>query len=81
MANISDTKGFGSLISQYGTDSAKAKAGIEKPATTTEETGALADQNVFLKLYIEQLKGQDLLRLKMRMIWWLKCHSLVLWSV
>ena len=59
MANISDTKGLGNLISQYGTDSAKAKAGIEKPATTTEETGALADQNVFLKLYIEQLKGQD----------------------
>lgn len=59
MANISDTKGLGNLISQYGTDSAKAKSGIEKPASTTEEAGALADQNVFLKLYIEQLKGQD----------------------
>ncbi|ETX10427.1 flagellar basal body rod modification protein FlgD [Marinomonas ushuaiensis DSM 15871] len=59
MANISDTKGLGNLISQYGTDSAKAKAGIEKPEVSTEDTGALADQNVFLKLYIEQLKGQD----------------------
>lgn len=59
MANISDTKGLGNLISQYGTDSAKANAGVEKPAASTEETTALADQNVFLKLYIEQLKGQD----------------------
>jgi flagellar basal-body rod modification protein FlgD len=60
MANISDTKGLGGLISQYGTDAAKSKAGIEKPdVSKTEEAGALADQNVFLKLYIEQLKGQD----------------------
>ncbi|MGO2353275.1 MAG: flagellar hook assembly protein FlgD [Marinomonas foliarum] len=58
MANISDTKGLGGLISQYGTDAAKSKAGIEKPEVTKEEA-ALADQNVFLKLYIEQLKGQD----------------------
>lgn len=58
MANISDTKGLGGLISQYGTDSAKSKAGIEKPEQV-KESGALADQNIFLKLYIEQLKGQD----------------------
>ncbi|NLQ17529.1 flagellar biosynthesis protein FlgD [Marinomonas sp. M1K-6] len=60
MANISDSKGLGGLISQYGTESAKAKSGIEKPeALKKEEAAALADQNVFLKLYIEQLKGQD----------------------
>ncbi|MCB5162849.1 flagellar hook assembly protein FlgD [Marinomonas algarum] len=58
MANISDTKGLGGLISQYGTESAKSKAGIEKPEAEEQST-ALADQNVFLKLYIEQLKGQD----------------------
>lgn len=58
MANISDMKGLGGLISQYGTDSAKSKAGIEKPEQV-KESGALADQNIFLKLYIEQLKGQD----------------------
>ncbi|MBD5769736.1 flagellar hook assembly protein FlgD [Marinomonas colpomeniae] len=58
MANISDTKGLNNLISQYGTDSAKSKSGIEKPEVQAEKT-AMADQNVFLKLYIEQLKGQD----------------------
>ncbi|NVK74366.1 flagellar biosynthesis protein FlgD [Marinomonas sp. CT5] len=58
MANISDTKGLSGLISQYGTDAAKSKAGIEKPEVAKDEA-ALADQNVFLKLYIEQLKGQD----------------------
>lgn len=58
MANISDTKGLGGLISQYGTDAAKSKAGIEKPDAPKDDA-ALADQNVFLKLYIEQLKGQD----------------------
>ena len=58
MANISDTKGLGGLISQYGTEAAKSKVGIEKPEVPKDE-GALADQNVFLKLYIEQLKGQD----------------------
>jgi flagellar basal-body rod modification protein FlgD len=58
MANISDNNGLGGLISQYGTDAAKSKAGIEKPETQ-KENAALADQNVFLKLYIEQLKGQD----------------------
>lgn len=59
MADISDTKGLNGLISQYGTDAAKSKSGIEKPDDKKEATGALADQNVFLKLYIEQLKGQD----------------------
>ncbi|MDP5057260.1 MAG: flagellar biosynthesis protein FlgD [Marinomonas hwangdonensis] len=58
MANISDMKGLNGLISQYGTDAAKSKAGIEK-ADVKKEDAALADQNVFLKLYIEQLKGQD----------------------
>lgn len=58
MANISDSNPLHGLIAQYGTDGAKAKAGIEKPAEATTEAG-LADQNVFLKLYIEQLKGQD----------------------
>lgn len=58
MANISDSNPLHGLIAQYGTDGAKAKAGIEKPAEATAEAG-LADQNVFLKLYIEQLKGQD----------------------
>ncbi|MBJ7539796.1 flagellar hook assembly protein FlgD [Marinomonas transparens] len=58
MANISDNNGLKNLISQYGTEGAKSKAGIEKPEVAVEE-GALADQNVFLKLYIEQLKGQD----------------------
>lgn len=58
MANISDSKGLNGLISQYGTEAAKTKAGIEKPEVKKDEA-ALADQNVFLKLYIEQLKGQD----------------------
>ena len=58
MANISDSKGLNGLISQYGTEAAKTKAGIEKPEVQKDEA-ALADQNVFLKLYIEQLKGQD----------------------
>ncbi|UTV98782.1 flagellar biosynthesis protein FlgD [Marinomonas rhizomae] len=58
MANISDTKGLNGLISQYGTEAAKSKAGIEKTEVEKDEA-ALADQNVFLKLYIEQLKGQD----------------------
>ncbi|BFM50846.1 flagellar hook capping FlgD N-terminal domain-containing protein [Marinomonas sp. THO17] len=58
MANISDKNGLSGLISQYGTDAAKSKAGIEKPEVKSE-SAALADQNVFLKLYIEQLKGQD----------------------
>ncbi|MEO9655837.1 flagellar hook assembly protein FlgD [Marinomonas sp.] len=58
MANISDSNPLNGLIAQYGTEGAKAKAGIEKPAEAVTEAG-LADQNVFLKLYIEQLKGQD----------------------
>ncbi|MCV2401508.1 flagellar biosynthesis protein FlgD [Marinomonas sp. C2222] len=58
MDNISDTKGLGGLISQYGTDAAKAKSGIEK-SEVQKKDDSLADQNVFLKLYIEQLKAQD----------------------
>ena len=61
MANISENNGLKGLISQYGTEGAKSKAGIAKPDNVAEKdaTGGLADKNVFLKLYIEQLKGQD----------------------
>lgn len=68
MANISNNNdGFKSLISQYGTDAAKHKTGLDKPhakgkadpSGRKDVTGGLADKNVFLKLYIEQLKGQD----------------------
>lgn len=60
MANISDNNGLKGLIAQYGTDAAKAKSGIEKPADAKkDEASTLGDQNVFLKLYIEQLKQQD----------------------
>ncbi|GAB3477266.1 flagellar hook assembly protein FlgD [Marinomonas epiphytica] len=58
MANISDSNPLNGLIAQYGTDGAKAKAGFERPAQEKAEA-SLEDQNVFLKLYIEQLKGQD----------------------
>ncbi|MDB4838128.1 flagellar biosynthesis protein FlgD, partial [Marinomonas sp.] len=58
MDNISDTKGLGGLISQYGTETAKAKSGLDKPEVQKKDE-TLADQNVFLKLYIEQLKAQD----------------------
>jgi len=61
MASISDNNGLTGLISQYGTDGAKSKAGLDKPEEKDKKdaTGGLADKNVFLKLYIEQLKGQD----------------------
>jgi flagellar basal-body rod modification protein FlgD len=45
------------LISQYGTDNAKVKAGVDVEAT--EDSKALTDTDVFMTLYIEQLKAQD----------------------
>lgn len=62
MSDISSNSALSSLISQYGTDSAKAKAGVSEDTTSsglTDSSSALADQDVFLKLYIEQLKNQD----------------------
>ncbi|MEL0636192.1 MULTISPECIES: flagellar hook assembly protein FlgD [Marinomonas] len=75
MANISDNNGLKSLISQYGTDGAKAglkksaeKDGAVSPAAVgangvpdpkKDPSKGLADKNVFLKLYIQQLKNQD----------------------
>ncbi|WP_438461827.1 flagellar hook assembly protein FlgD [Marinomonas sp. PE14-40] len=45
------------LISQYGTDNAKVKAGVDVEAK--EDSKALTDTDVFMTLYIEQLKAQD----------------------
>ncbi len=62
MSDVSSNSALSSLISQYGTDSAKAKAGVSEDTTTsglTDSSSALADQDVFLQLYIEQLKNQD----------------------
>ena len=58
MSDISTTSALSSLISQYGTDEAKASSGITT-TTSTESSDGLADQDVFLQLYIEQLKNQD----------------------
>lgn len=55
MADIN--AGLNNLISQYGTDRAKAKAGFEPPAQ--EKKRELTDKDVFMKLYIEQLQSQD----------------------
>jgi flagellar basal-body rod modification protein FlgD len=59
MAEISSNSGLQNLISQYGTDRAKAKAGVDADASTTSESSSIGSQDVFLKLYIEQLKNQD----------------------
>lgn len=75
MANISDNNGLKNLIAQYGTDGAKAglkktanKDEAKDPAAVDakgvadpkkDPTKGLADKNVFLKLYIQQLKNQD----------------------
>ncbi|SBS28065.1 Basal-body rod modification protein FlgD [Marinomonas spartinae] len=75
MANISDNNGLKNLIAQYGTDGAKAslkksehKGSVKDPAAADahdvkdpkkDPTKGLADKNVFLKLYIQQLKNQD----------------------
>lgn len=75
MANISDNNGLNNLIAQYGTEGAKAglkkpagKDDVKDPAAADakgvsdpkkDPTKGLADKNVFLKLYIQQLKNQD----------------------
>lgn len=49
--------GLSGLISQYGTDNAKVKAGVEVEGK--ESSRELTDTDVFMTLYIEQLKAQD----------------------
>ncbi|MCZ2721192.1 flagellar biosynthesis protein FlgD [Marinomonas sp. 15G1-11] len=55
MAEISN--GLNSLIAQYGTDKAKAASGVDTQTAT--EKASIGDQDVFMTLYIEQLKNQD----------------------
>jgi len=55
MADIN--AGLNNLISQYGTDGAKAKAGVDVPVQ--DKTRNLTDKDVFMTLYIEQLQAQD----------------------
>ncbi|WP_191600987.1 flagellar hook assembly protein FlgD [Marinomonas algicola] len=55
MAEVNN--GLNSLIAQYGTDKAKASAGID--SQTAVEKASIGDQDVFMTLYIEQLKNQD----------------------
>ncbi|ADZ92582.1 flagellar hook assembly protein FlgD [Marinomonas mediterranea] len=60
MADTSATTGLNSLIAQYGTDSAKIKAGVATDSSSsTSSSDSLADKNVFMELYIAQLKNQD----------------------
>lgn len=62
MSDVSSNSALSGLISQYGTDKAKAKTGVAEDSNSqglTSSSAALADQDVFLKLYIEQLKNQD----------------------
>jgi len=49
--------GLSGLISQYGTENAKLKAGVDVEAK--DDSKALTDKDVFMTLYIEQLKAQD----------------------
>lgn len=49
--------GLSGLISQYGTENAKVKAGVDVEAQ--DDSKALTDTDVFMTLYIEQLKAQD----------------------
>ncbi|MFT2110684.1 flagellar hook assembly protein FlgD [Marinomonas sp. 2405UD68-3] len=49
--------GFSSLIAQYGTDKAKKSSGVDEQ--TAVEKANIGDQDVFMTLYIEQLKNQD----------------------
>lgn len=58
MAEVNNNSGLQALIAKYGTDQAKASAGIESSSATGDKA-SVGDQDVFLKLYIEQLKGQD----------------------
>ncbi|TBR38421.1 flagellar biosynthesis protein FlgD [Marinomonas agarivorans] len=55
MADIN--AGLNNLISQYGTDAAKAKNGIDVPVKDQKRN--LTDKDVFMTLYIEQLQAQD----------------------
>lgn len=61
MSDVSSSSALSSLISQYGTDAAKTSAGVSTSTTTTstDSSSSLASQDVFLQLYIEQLKNQD----------------------
>ena len=59
MSEISSNSGLQNLISQYGTDAAKVSAGIETDSSSTSSSDSIGSQDVFLKLYIEQLKNQD----------------------
>jgi len=58
MADINTNSALSGLISQYGTEQAKAKSGINT-TTSTESSDGIGNQDVFLQLYIEQLKNQD----------------------
>lgn len=58
MSDINTNSALSGLISQYGTDEAKAKNGITS-TTSTESSEGIGNQDVFLQLYIEQLKNQD----------------------
>ena len=60
MSNINTNSALSGLISKYGTDEARAKSGVENTVSTSEESSkGLANQDVFMRLYIEQLKNQD----------------------
>lgn len=60
MSDISSTSALSSLISQYGTDEAKASvSATSSTSAATQSSDSLASQDVFLQLYIEQLKNQD----------------------
>lgn len=58
MATIDNNAGLNSLLAKYGTDQAKKSAGIDSSSQAVEKS-SLADQDVFMTLYIEQLKNQD----------------------
>lgn len=59
MSDVSSNSPLSGLISQYGTDAAKAKSGIENKSDDSKKSEGLANQDVFMRLYIEQLKNQD----------------------
>lgn len=61
MADINTNTALSGLISQYGTEQAKAKTGVgnNTAGASTESADGLANQDVFMRLYIEQLKNQD----------------------
>ncbi|SBS25556.1 Basal-body rod modification protein FlgD [Marinomonas aquimarina] len=61
MADINTNSALSGLISQYGTEQAKAKTGVgnNTAGASTESADGLANQDVFMRLYIEQLKNQD----------------------